>query len=100
MLLNPVKKITNEAVRFAQENVKAGEKLIDVIRNKDEIGLLAGSVDQMEEQIENYVDNLEKITAEKEKIGQAAIRNVKDQFTKQIMCDKTIAVYNELMNMK
>lgn len=38
--------------------------------------------------------------AEKEKIGQAAIRNVKDHFTKQIMCDKTIAVYNELMNMK
>ncbi|MBQ2679706.1 MAG: SpoIIE family protein phosphatase [Firmicutes bacterium] len=69
MLLNPVKKITNEAARFAQENVKAGEKLTDVIRNKDEIGLLAGSVDQMEEQIENYVDNLEKITAEKEKIG-------------------------------
>ena len=37
---------------------------------------------------------------EKEKIGQAAIKNVKDHFTKQIMCDKTIAVYNELMNMK
>lgn len=38
--------------------------------------------------------------AEKNKIGQAAIKNVKDHFTKKIMCDKTIAVYNELINMK
>jgi len=36
--------------------------------------------------------------SEKEKIGAAAIKNVKDHFTKQIMCDKTIAVYQELMN--
>ena len=34
---------------------------------------------------------------EKEKISKAAIKNVKDNFTKQIMCDKTIAVYQELM---
>ncbi len=36
---------------------------------------------------------------EKKKISAAAIKNVKDNFTKQIMCDKTIAVYNELINM-
>ena len=36
---------------------------------------------------------------EKRKMSAAAIKNVKDNFTKQIMCDKTIAVYNELMNM-
>lgn len=35
---------------------------------------------------------------EKEKIGAAAIKNVKEHFTKQIMCDKTIKVYEELMN--
>jgi glycosyltransferase involved in cell wall biosynthesis len=34
---------------------------------------------------------------EKNKISQAAIKNVKDNFTKQIMCDKTIAVYKELL---
>lgn len=34
---------------------------------------------------------------EKEKISKAAIKNVKDNFTKQIMCDKTIAVYHELL---
>ena len=37
---------------------------------------------------------------EKKKISSAAIKNVKDNFTKQIMCDKTIAVYQELMNLK
>jgi glycosyltransferase involved in cell wall biosynthesis len=36
--------------------------------------------------------------SEKEKIGTAAIKNVKEHFTKQIMCDKTIKVYEELMN--
>ncbi|MBR2136660.1 MAG: glycosyltransferase family 4 protein [Alphaproteobacteria bacterium] len=35
-------------------------------------------------------------TKEKEKIGAAAIKNVKEHFTKQIMCDKTIKVYEEL----
>lgn len=34
---------------------------------------------------------------EREKISKAAIQNVKDNFTKQIMCDKTIAVYHELI---
>ncbi len=39
-------------------------------------------------------------TDEREKIGAAAIKNVKEHFTKQIMCDKTIKVYEELMNRK
>lgn len=34
---------------------------------------------------------------EREKISKAAIKNVKDNFTKQIMCDKTIDVYRELI---
>ena len=39
-------------------------------------------------------------TEEREKIGAAAIKNVKEHFTKQIMCDKTIKVYEELMDRK
>ena len=35
---------------------------------------------------------------ERENIGAAAIKNVKEHFTKQIMCDKTIDVYNEFFN--
>lgn len=38
--------------------------------------------------------------AEKEKIGKAARKYVKDNFTKEIMCDKTIDVYKELLNSK
>ena len=39
-------------------------------------------------------------TAQREKIGAAAIKNVKEHFTKQIMCDKTIKVYEELMSLQ
>ena len=35
---------------------------------------------------------------EVKKISKAAIKNVKDNFTKQIMCDKTIEVYQDLVN--
>ena len=35
-----------------------------------------------------------------EKIGAAGIKNVREHFTKQIMCDKTIAVYREVVNSK
>lgn len=35
---------------------------------------------------------------EKQKIASAAIKNVREHFTKQIMCDKTIEVYQELID--
>ena len=38
-------------------------------------------------------------TEDREKIGAAGIKNVKEHFTKQIMCDKTIEVYKELINL-
>lgn len=37
---------------------------------------------------------------EKQKISAAAIKNVREHFTKQIMCDKTIDVYREVVNSK
>lgn len=36
---------------------------------------------------------------EREKFALEGKKNVKENFTKQIMCDKTLAVYNELLNM-
>lgn len=42
---------------------------------------------------------LELPRKEREKMGKAGIKFVKENFTKQIMCDKTLAVYHELMNM-
>lgn len=69
VFLLPMKRITEEAGRFAKENVLRDSKLKDSVRQKDEIGVLAGSIDNMEEQIVSYVDNLTKITAEKERIS-------------------------------
>ena len=68
-LLHPIRQIVSETTRFADENVTANIKLQEKIANKDEIGTLAGSIDHMEEQIESYVKDLTKITAEKERIS-------------------------------
>ena len=68
-LLRPLKMISDEALRFSGENVKAPKKLSETIRNKDEIGKLASSIDQMEEQIQDYVEDLTRVTAEKERIS-------------------------------
>ncbi len=68
-VLRPVKLITKEAVRFSRENAANDKKLREQIPNIDEIGHLAGSIDQMEEQIQSYVENIRQITAEKERIN-------------------------------
>jgi len=69
VLLQPLTKITDEAVRFATEEVPAEKKLTESIKNKDEIGKLAGSIDHMEEQVARYIDELTTATAEKERIS-------------------------------
>ena len=68
-LLHPIRKIVTETSRFAEENVPADTKLTDVIRNEDEIGTLASSIDRMEEEIHSYVRDMTKITAEKQHIS-------------------------------
>lgn len=68
-LLHPVTKITEEASRFSNENKMPDKRLSDIVRNKDEIGVLAASIDSMEERIVNYVEDLTKVTAERERIS-------------------------------
>ena len=68
-LLQPLKQISDEALRFSKEGEKTEKKLRDTIRNQDEIGHLAGSIDRMEVQIQNYVESITQITAEKERIN-------------------------------
>ncbi len=63
----PVGKISDEAVRFANENTKG--KALGDISKITEIAGLAHSVDTMETDMLNYIDNLTAITAEKERIG-------------------------------
>ena len=68
-LLQPLKLISDEATRFSKESVKVEKKLRETIRNRDEIGQLAVSIDRMEEQIQDYVASITQITAEKERIN-------------------------------
>ena len=69
VLLRPINRIVKEAERFAAENTANAKKLRESIKNKDEIGLLAESIDQMEEKIESTMKDLTRITAEKERIS-------------------------------
>ena len=68
-LLRPLKLISEEATRFSEENLTTGRKLQEIVRSQDEIGQLAASIDHMEEQIQRNVENLTRVTAEKERIG-------------------------------
>lgn len=67
--LKPITIIEKETIRFAEDNVKADPPLTSVIKNRDEIGVLASSIDTMEEQIVDYVDDLTKVTSEKERLS-------------------------------
>jgi len=69
VLLRPLNLITEEAARFSRENRAAEHKLRESIRNKDEIGALAESIDHMEEQIDTYITDITRITAERERIS-------------------------------
>ena len=68
-LLQPLELISKEATRFSRENVPGEPKLREQIKNEDEIGTLAASIDRMEEQVQSYVENLTRITAERERIS-------------------------------
>ncbi len=68
-LLRPLKLISDETKRFSRESVKAEKKLGETIRNKDEIGHLAASIDKMEDRIQDYITSITQITAEKERIN-------------------------------
>ena len=69
VLLRPLTLITEEAARFSTENTANEHPLRETIRNRDEIGQLAGSIDRMEEQIETYITDITRITAERERIS-------------------------------
>ena len=66
-VISPIKDITNEAERFAEDH-QAGNEL-KAVESKFEIGVLARSIKKMESDIIQYIDNITKITAEKERIG-------------------------------
>ncbi|MBQ4293654.1 MAG: PP2C family protein-serine/threonine phosphatase [Lachnospiraceae bacterium] len=67
-LVQPIREITDEAVRFAEDHSeKEGE--LKAAKNRYEIGSLARSIRKMEGDINEYIKDLTKVTAEKERIG-------------------------------
>ena len=65
--VEPILKVSGEASRFARENTKGKE--LGKLSRFDELQDLAHSIDTMETDMVNYVENLTAITAEKERIG-------------------------------
>ena len=66
-IINPVNKVSREATRFAAQNTK-GEPLGKISRYKvfDD---LSESIDDMETELTEYIENLTAVTAEKERMG-------------------------------
>ena len=68
-VVKPVIRISKETERFVNENTKT-KKTLDLESSKiTEIKILAQSVDKMEFKTVNYINNLEKITKENERVG-------------------------------
>ena len=67
-LVKPIREITDEAERFASDHSVRSEEL-SAAKNRYEIGVLARSIRKMEEDINTYIDDLTRVTAEKERIG-------------------------------
>lgn len=66
-IINPVNKVSNEATRFAVQNTKS-EPLGKISRYKVFTDL-SESIDDMETELTEYIDNLTSVTAEKERMG-------------------------------
>ena len=66
-VVGPVRKVSDEAARFAKENTK-GEPL-GAISRYTELVNLASSIDTMETDMVNYIETLTNATAERERIS-------------------------------
>jgi len=67
-LINPIITIANEADSFAKNSENISNKLPEISMN-NEIGVLAESLYKLEIDVNEYIKNITKITAEKERIG-------------------------------
>jgi len=67
-LLNPIMRITEETERFAEDNSKPETPLSAEIKNKDEIGILAESIDRMIDKTLENMKSLTEATAARQKV--------------------------------
>ncbi len=65
--VDPIRKVSREARRFAKENTK--EEELGRISAFEEIAGLAASIDTMEAEMVSYIENLTRATAERERLG-------------------------------
>ena len=66
-VIKPITEVTAEAERFADKHDASRE--LRASGSRFEIGVLANSVHKMEEDLIQYIENLTRVTAEKERIG-------------------------------
>jgi len=66
-LINPIKEITRETLRFASEKDYKPRKL-KAARKHDEVGVLAKAVISMESDIDKYIESLTKAHEEKSRV--------------------------------
>ena len=67
-MIEPIKLVAHEAERFVADNNAVSEKLSG-IKTHDEIQMLGESLLKLEIDINEYIKNLTRVTAEKERIG-------------------------------
>lgn len=65
-VITPIRKTSDEAARFARENTKGAE--LGEISRFHEISDLTASIDKMETDMVQYMENLTSLTAEKERM--------------------------------
>ncbi|MDE7161459.1 MAG: hypothetical protein K2N65_01725, partial [Anaeroplasmataceae bacterium] len=68
VLIKPIKIMTKETGLFI-ENVGHQSKALKKIKLKNDIGYLAKSILQMEQDIISYIENIKKVTKEQEKLN-------------------------------
>ena len=67
-VISPINKVSQEVGGFLENNNQVSE-VLKTIKTGDEIQLLAENTLQMQMDINDYINNITKITAEKERIG-------------------------------
>lgn len=84
-VVNPINLLAKSTAGFVENRKENGAGTVQDlnIRSNDEIGRLAGAVIKMERDINEYIENIAKVTAEKERIG--AELNVATQIQASMM---------------
>lgn len=68
--VNPIKKINDEAARFAKENSAPDKPLSEKLNSKiNEISSLVAAISGMEDETLKYIDNLSTAISEKQRMG-------------------------------